>query len=552
MRDHLKGFRYVSPQLVSLARLASPLGLAWACLVWNLAGSIAAEQPVEKPAAGAVTFNKHIAPLLFERCAGCHRPGEVAPFSLLTYRDVSKRAEQIQNVTEQHIMPPWKPVTGHGEFSNGRRLTAEEIALIKKWVDGGVVEGQAADLPQSPKFASGWQLGPPDLVVTMSEPVEVPAAGRDVYQNVLLPLEVPLGKYIKAAEFRPSNRRVVHHAVLFYDTSGKSRERDAADPAPGFSAVTPPGRFLPGTLAIWTPGRNPLPLPSGLSMPWPRNADLVLNLHLHPSGKGESEQSSIGFYFTDEPPQRSLLDVALIDTNIDIAPGDKAFRTKDNCVLPIDMELLSIFPHMHMIGKDMKVTATFPDGTMRPLLWIDDWNFNWQDMYEYSKPVHLPKGTKLVMEGMHDNSADNPFNPKNPPDRVRWGEQTFNEMSIAFLNLTASQESDMSQLAGQPQAKGLRGVRVAIVPDSTKVAVTDAPSSKPLGDADYARLAAEGLRKADKDGDGKLSLDEIVAAVKTRASREELAKHVTRFDRDGDNLLNVAEVAEAMKVLTKK
>lgn len=287
-------------------------------------------------------------------------------------------------------------------------------------------------------------------------------------------------------------------------------------------------------------------------MPWPRNADLVLNLHLHPSGKAETEQSSVGFYFTDEPPQRSLLDVTLIDTKIDIAPGDKTFRTKDECILPIDMDLLSIFPHMHMIGRDIKVTATLPDGTVRPLFWIDDWNFNWQDIYEYSKPIHLPKGTKLVMEGVHDNSADNPSNPKNPPERVRWGEQTFNEMSIAFMNLTASQESDMNQLAGLSQAKGIRGVRVAIVPASTKVAVSGGPGATPSSDADFTRLAAEGLRKADKDGDGKLNLDEVMAAVKTRASREDLAKQLSRFDRDGDKHLNVEEVAEAMKALMKK
>lgn len=544
------GDKWRSP--TTWAGIAAALGLVLVCLAWTSASLLAAEKGSEEPAAGAVTFNKHIAPLVFERCAGCHRPGEVAPFSLLSYRDVSKRAEQIEEITARQIMPPWKPVTGHGEFGNGRRLTDKEIALIEQWVAGGAVEGEAGDLPPAPKFADGWQLGTPDLVVTMSEAVEVPAAGRDVYHNVLLPLEVPAGKYIRAAEFRPGNRRVVHHAVLFYDTNGQARARDAADPAPGFSAVTPPGRFLPGSLGIWTPGHSPLPLPTGLSMPWPNNADLVLNLHLHPSGKAETERSSVGFYFTDAPPRRSLLDVTLIDTKIDIAPGDKTFRTKDECVLPIDMDLLSIFPHMHMIGKDIKVTATLPDGTERPLFWIDDWNFNWQDIYEYAKPVHLPKGTKLVMEGMHDNSAENPANPRNPPERVRWGEQTFNEMSIAFLNLTATREGDMHQLAGAAQGRGIRGVRVAIVPASSKVAVSGGPGATPTSDADFARLAAEGLRKADKDGDGKLNLDEVMAAVKSRASREELAKQLARFDRDGDKLLNVDEVAEAMKVLSNR
>ena len=488
--------------------------------------------------ADEITFNKHIAPIVWKNCAGCHRPGEVAPFSLLSYRDVSKRAEQIQDVTARHLMPPWKPQAGHGEFSNGRRLTADEIGLVKQWVTAGAVEGKPDDLPPAPKFATGWQMGTPDLIVTLPEAVQVPSDGRDWYLNVVMPLEIPEGKYLKAAEFRPSNRRVVHHAVLFCDTTGKARERDAASEGLGFTAITPPGHMLPGTLAVWVPGRFPLPLPEGLSMPWPRKADLVLNLHLHPSGKPEVEQSSVGFYFTDQPPSRSLLDVSLIDMKSDIPPGEKAFRTKASCVLPIDMDALSVFPHMHMIGKEIKVTATLPDGTPRPLLWINDWDFNWQDFYQFAAPVRLPQGTTLTLEGVHDNSADNPANPRNPPTRVRWGEQSFDEMSIAFLNLVPVRESDLNQL----NAPHKQPIKLVIQSESKK----SAPA------ADVAQRAAEALRKADKNGDGKLNLDEIIAATGNRESAADLEKKVAQFDRDGDKQLNLSEVIEALKSVGKQ
>lgn len=506
-----------------------------------------------------ITFNKHIAPLLWKNCVACHRPGEVAPFSLLTYHDVAKRAGQIRDITEQQIMPPWKPVPGHGEFANGRRLTSDEIGLIRQWVAEGTPEGIADDLPAAPTFATGWQLGTPDLVVTLPDPVEVPSEGRDVYQNVILPFTIPEGKYLKSIEFRPSNRRAVHHAVLSYDTSGKARERDAADPEVGFKGSNPVGRFLPGSLGIWTPGHDPVPLPTGLSMPWPKDADMVLNLHLHPSGKPELEQSSIGFHFTDEPPQRTLLHLILIDMKIDIPPGETTYRTHDSCVLPIDMDALSIFPHMHLIGKEFKVTATLPDGTVRPLLWIDDWDFNWQNLYEYSEPVRLPKGTKLTLECIHDNSEDNPHNPKNPPEQVRWGEQTFNEMAIAFINLMPVKDSDLLELHAHP----MRRLNAAIVPPSTVAALAAAApiknsgangsdAGKPGATEDSTRRAAEAMKKADKDGDGKLSVQEIVAAVGNRFSAEEIEKIVAQFDRDGDKQLNLEEAATVLQVFGKR
>jgi hypothetical protein len=394
-----------------------------------------------------VTFNKDIAPLVFQNCSACHHPGEVAPFSLLSYDDVKKRAKQIHDVTKQRFMPPWKGIEGHGQFTDERRLTPAEIELIARWVEQGAVEGSTADLPAAPKFNDGWKLGQPDIVVTMPEPYSIPADGPDIYRNFVFSLTLPEGKYIKAAEYKPGNRRIVHHAVMAMDVAGKAKKDDEADPAPGYKgSLNFPGPLFPGSLSAWTPGRDPLPLPDGLSLPWKPGAGFILQLHLHPTGKPESEQTSVGFYLTDEPPSRSMVDLTMINRQIDIPPGEKAYQRRDEFTLPIDMDLFGLFPHMHLIGRDFKLTAQAPNGEPRSLLWINDWDFNWQNYYEYREPVRLLAGTKLVMETVHDNSADNFRNPSNPPKRVTWGEETTNEMSASILQLVPVQGSDMKKL----------------------------------------------------------------------------------------------------------
>jgi hypothetical protein len=406
----------------------------------------------DQPAASSVTaqtvsFNKNIAPILFRHCVECHRPGEVAPFSLLTYADAKKRAAMIQTVTSKRIMPPWKSVEGHGNFIGERRLAAGEIELIESWVKQGKPEGDSRDLPDPPQFTEGWKLGQPDIVVAMPTAYEIPAEGPDIYRNFVFALEIPKGKYIKAAEYRPSNRKVVHHAVLALDATGQTRKQDDADPAPGFPGnASPPGQLFAGSMATWTPGRDPLPLPDGMSMPWKPGADFVLQLHLHPSGKPEVEQSKVGFYLTDEPPQRSMIDVVLIDKKIDIPPGERSYRTRAQLTVPIDVETVGVFPHMHLIGRQFKLTAHPPEGEPLTLLLINDWDFNWQVYYQYVEPMKLTAGTRIVMEAVHDNSADNIRNPNQPPKRVTWGEQTTDEMSLAFLQVMPVKEEEFGKL----------------------------------------------------------------------------------------------------------
>jgi hypothetical protein len=406
-----------------------------------------------------ITFNKHIAPLVFERCAGCHHPGEVAPFSLLSYSDVKKRDKQIAQVTADKFMPPWKSVEGHGRFLGERRLTAEQIALIGRWVEQGSAEGNRQDLPAAPRFDTGWQLGQPDIVLTMDEPYAIAADGDDIYRNFILKLELPAGKYIKALEYRPNNRRIVHHAVFSSDPTDKSRQADQADPGPGWKgSLNIPGRLFPGSLAAWAPGREPMPLPDGLSMPWKNGTDLVMQLHLHPSGKPEEEQSSVGFFLTDEPPRRSMADVGMIAKGIDIPAGERNYPTRDEFTVPVEMEVLGIFPHMHMIGRDIKLVAHPPEGAAFNLLWIDDWDFNWQSLYQCDPPVKLPAGTKVMLEGVHDNSADNFRNPNHPPKRVTAGEQTTDEMSAALLQLVPVRESDLAKMLEANKRRVVSGI----------------------------------------------------------------------------------------------
>jgi mono/diheme cytochrome c family protein len=472
-----------------------------------------------------VTFTKDIAPLVYKNCAACHRPGEVAPFSLLTYHDVQKRAKQIAEVTSTRQMPPWKAVEGHGEFRGARRLAEADIALLKQWAQAGMPEGDPKDLPPAPQFKTGWQLGEPDLVVTMPKAYEVPADGRDIYRNFVIPVEIPPGKFINAVEYRPGNRRVVHHAGLAYETTGKCRALDGKDGAPGFTNVGISGQLFPGESGFWVPGKETRPLPEGVSFAWPKGADFLLQLHLHPSGKPETERSTIGFHFTSERPRRSLGGMMLLAGGILIPAGEKAYHTHVEQTLKTDAELYGIFPHMHLIGKEVKVTAVLPDGSSKSLLQIDQWDFNWQSYYEYAKPVFLPRGTKVMMDNTHDNSAENPANPNHPPKVVTAGEQTINEMSAVLIQFFPK---------GTP------------IPTTSPAAVAAGGAQPKANPASYLDEAKEVIRRFDKDGDGKLSLEEIQQIPGAGAN---IAEVVKRFDRDGDGKLSVEELADAIATL---
>jgi hypothetical protein len=396
--------------------------------------------------AAAPTFHEDVQPILYKHCADCHHAGEVAPFPLLSYEDASKHAKQIARVTGNGYMPPWHAVQGWGEFQDARGLSDAERQTLQAWFEGGAPEGDPKKAPADPVFASGWRLGKPDLIVKMPEAFEIPASGNDVYRAFVMPLGFDTDREVAAVEFHPGAKAVDHHAIFYLDTSGKARAKDAADPGPGYKSFGGPG-FLPaGGLGGWAPGANPHFQPEGVAYHVPAGADLVMQMHYHASGKAERDQSELGIYFSKKPAAKRVQSLALLQRDLHIPAGDKAYKVTADITLPIDLEVIGVTPHMHLLGNTMKVWATLPDGKEQKLLRIDDWDFNWQGQYQYARSVPLPKGTTVHLEATFDNSADNPNNPNDPPRDVTWGEQTTDEMCIAFLQYATAHPEDRKTL----------------------------------------------------------------------------------------------------------
>jgi mono/diheme cytochrome c family protein len=408
--------------------------------------------PIEKrPAADGtakVTYARDVAPIVFAHCAECHRPGEVAPFSLLTYQDAAKRAAGIARVAGKRLMPPWRAAVDYGHFLDERRLTERQIELLSTWAESGTAEGLADDLPPPPVFASGWRLGEPDAVVEVATPFEVPADGADIFQHFVLPVTIAKDEMVVGFEFRPGNPAVVHHAVVFLDASGRARQRDAQTPEPGWRTSGSIDASITSVLGVWTPGMTPRFYPDDVGTKLDKGADVVVQLHLHPTGKVEADQSRIALYFAKKPITKVLSRNPLLlgTLALEIPPGETRYRASSKITLPVDLTLTSVLPHMHLIGKEMKITATFPDGAVKPLIWIKDWNFYWQDSYVYGDPVRLPKGTLLEIEAWYDNSADNPHNPRIPPQRVLFGNNTTDEMCFALFQAVADQPGGMREM----------------------------------------------------------------------------------------------------------
>lgn len=401
-----------------------------------------------------VTFSADIAPILFTHCAACHRPGEVAPFSLLTYGDAKRRAAQIASVTARRIMPPWKPEPGYGDFIGARRLSDEEIGAIQQWVQQGAVEGDPADLPPRPVWPDGWQLGTPDLVVGMPEPYTLAAAGGDVFRTFVVPAPVATTRYVRALEFRSSGMRVVHHASIRIDKTSSSRQLDERDPLPGYEGIiSREASFPEGYFLSWTPGQLPQVTEPEMAWRLDPGTDFVLQIHLRPSGKPESVQASLGLFFAEEPPTLKPAVLRLSKQSIDIPAGSRAHVVEDSYVLPVDVDVRSVQPHAHYRARQVRAWAQLPDGTRTWLIRIEDWDFAWQDVYRYRQPLHLPKGATLFMRYSYDNSADNPRNPARPPERVIWGQRSTDEMGDLWLQVLTRTEEERAALTRDMRRK---------------------------------------------------------------------------------------------------
>jgi Flp pilus assembly protein TadD len=405
-------------------------------------------------AAATITYSKNIAPLVNDRCVTCHHDGGSAPFALQSYADVKRHASQIATVTASRYMPPWKADPGDGPFVGQHPLSDAEIATIKQWVDEGAAEGDPRSAPAAPKFTEGWQLGTPDLVVTPPEAYMLPAGGTDAFRIFVLPIPVTKTRFVRGLEFRPGNPRVVHHANIRVDRTPASRALDAADPGPGYSGLIlrsadyPEGHFLG-----WTPGQVAPLLPKEFSWRLDPNTDLVVEIHMQPSGKPEAVQPSIGLYFSDQPPTKTPAMLRLGRQNIDIPAGDASYTITDSYVLPVDVEVEALQPHAHYRARDVRGDATLPDGRTRELIHIRDWDFRWQHVYRFVTPLKLPRGTTLSMRYIYDNSPGNARNPERPPKRARWGQRSSDEMGDLWIQVLTHDEPDLVTLTQQFRTK---------------------------------------------------------------------------------------------------
>ncbi|HEV8606376.1 MAG TPA: tetratricopeptide repeat protein [Tepidisphaeraceae bacterium] len=400
-----------------------------------------------KTSANSVTYNQNIAPILWQHCASCHRPGEVGPFPLLTYDQAKKHATQIAKVTQSRFMPPWLPEPGHGEFADERRLSDAQIELIGQWIKAGCPEGQPTSA-QPPTWTEGWQLGQPDLIAQMPAAYTLPAAGKDVYRNFVVPLPVNEMRWVRAVEFRVGNN-VVHHAFILTDRSGAARRRDALDPELGYEGMEAGEDVLmpDGQLLSWQPGRLPSPGSDQRAWRLSKGTDMVLQMHMRPTGKPEDVQSRVGFYFAPRPPTQSQFLLVIRPPVIDIPAGEKNYVVESSYTLPVDLEVVGILPHAHYLGRELAGSAALPDGTSKPLILIRNWDFNWQSDYRYAKPMSLPRGTKLSMRYVFDNSEGNIHNPNHPPKIVRYGPNSTDEMAELWLQTVPKSQDDLRELA---------------------------------------------------------------------------------------------------------
>ncbi|WP_422930285.1 redoxin domain-containing protein [Singulisphaera sp. PoT] len=395
--------------------------------------------PIPRPVEPKVipTYSNEVSRIIQKNCQECHRRGQIGPFALDTYDQAKKRADDLANVVEDRQMPPWKADAGFGpKFKHDRSLSQQDIEALRVWADAGAPEGDCSQLPPPAQFADGWLHGTPDLVLELPEEFSIPASGEDIYRCFVLPTNLPEDVYISAVEYRPGNARVVHHILGFVDNHGAARKKDEAEPGQGYTCFSGPGIEFHGDLDGWAPGKIPSALSDGVGRSLPKGADVVVQIHYHPNGKAETDRSKIGLYFSKTPVKSILHWSAAMKHDLKLPPNESNIEVKAAWPVPVDLVAWSVAPHMHLLGHDMKMSLTFPDGRTQDLIKISDWDFGWQYTYDFEKPIELPKGTLVNVVAHFDNSEGNPHNPSHPPKLVTWGEATTDEMCIGFIAVT--------------------------------------------------------------------------------------------------------------------
>ncbi|QEH36457.1 hypothetical protein OJF2_50210 [Aquisphaera giovannonii] len=394
--------------------------------------------PLPKEADAHPSYSKDVSRILQQNCQECHRKGQVGPFPLETYDQARKRAADIASVAEDRSMPPWKAAPGIGpKFKHDRSLTPGDIATLMSWAEAGAPEGNPADLPAPRRFPTDWVIeGGPDLILDIGTDFEVPAAGGDIYRCFVVPVSLPADQYVSGIEYQPGNRRVVHHVLSYVDVSGEARKRDEAEPGPGYTCFSGPGIEVVGDLGGWAPGNQPTQLEDGIGRALPAKCDVVIQVHYHPSGKPETDRTRIGLRFARKPIRQVLHWNAALNTDMKVPAGESNAEVQASWPVPTDLLAHAVVPHMHLLGKDMRMTVTFPDGKTQDLVQINDWDFNWQYAYYFESPIELPKGSIVKVVAHYDNSDSNPRNPNKVPHEVKWGEATTDEMCIGFIAVT--------------------------------------------------------------------------------------------------------------------
>lgn len=381
------------------------------------------------------TFNREVVRILQKNCQSCHRPGDIAPFSLTTYQQARPWARAIREQVLLRRMPPWKPSPGCGEFREVRGLTDADRATIAAWVDAGSPEGDASDLPPPRVFPDEWALGEPDHIVSMPEPY-TPPVGGDIYRCFSVPVDLRSDRFVSSVEVRPGNRRIVHHVIAFLDPVGASEALDAADPGPGYTCFGGPGFSTSGILTAWAPGSRGSEEPDGVGIRLGRHSRVVLQLHYYPGATPESDATQIGLRFARTPVKKELNFYPLESRNFLIPAGAQRHEVSASFQNFLGAHLISIAPHMHLLGREISIEMTKPGGQPECLIRIDDWDFNWQSFYHFTNPVPAPAGAVIRLKSVYDNSASNPRNPSSPPQSVSYGERTTDEMALAIIGFT--------------------------------------------------------------------------------------------------------------------
>ena len=453
------------------------------------------------------TFSKEVVRIFQKNCQSCHHPGDIAPFSLMTYKEARPWAASIREQVLLKKMPPWKPAPGCGDFADARALTPDEVSTLVAWVDGGAPEGNPADLPPMLEFPDGWSLGAPDLVIAPEKEYTPPPQG-DMYRCFTVPAGDLRGdRWIGALTVKPGNPRIVHHVIAYGDPAGESIALDAKDPEPGYPCFGGPGISTTQMLGGWAPGSRGYFAPDGTGIKLTNNSRVIVQVHYHPTGEEERDRTQIGLYFAKKPVERELQVLPLVNTSFTIPAGAKSHDVTASYTVPsfLSAKMWAVTPHMHLLGKKIKVEMTRP-GAVTPecLIDIPNWDFNWQGTYLYQKPIELAGGAKLRLTCTFDNSADNPFNPNTPPKPVKWGEETTDEMALAFIGFTldllalplstpALEEATVDD-AGMLRVKGtgfLPGADIAINGHSLRdTAVDSGATSTRLGSSELWKIYA--------------------------------------------------------------